>query len=59
MEVNESENPMAREDVASKARDLMSPILGKGACDKLITEVLRLESLKNIRELRPLLAASS
>jgi 2-methylcitrate dehydratase PrpD len=54
-----TENPMAREDVASKARDLMSPILGKGACAKLITEVLRLESLKNIRELRPLLAASS
>jgi 2-methylcitrate dehydratase PrpD len=54
-----TENPMAREDVVAKARDLMSPILGEQACVKLITEVLGLENVKNIRELRPLLALST
>ena len=53
-----TENPMTREDVASKARDLMSPILGEGACAKLITVVLGLESVKNIRELGSLLTVS-
>ena len=53
-----TENPMTREDVAAKARDLMSPILGEQGCAKLITEVLGLENVKNIRELRPLLAVS-
>jgi 2-methylcitrate dehydratase PrpD len=53
-----TENPMTREDVAAKARDLMSPILGEQACANLITEVLGLENVKDIRELRPLLVVS-
>jgi 2-methylcitrate dehydratase PrpD len=53
-----TENPMTREDVAAKARDLMSPILGEQSCTNLITEVLDLENVKDIRELRPLLVVS-
>ena len=53
-----TENPMAREDVAAKARDLISPILGEEPCAKLIKVVLGLENVKNIQELRPLLALS-
>jgi 2-methylcitrate dehydratase PrpD len=50
-----AENPMPREEVVAKCRDLMSPILGAPKCDKLIEKVLDLENLKNVRELRPLL----
>ena len=53
-----TENPMTREDVAAKARDLMSPILGEQSCTNLITKVLGLENVKDIRELRPLLVVS-
>src|ERR1700676_5503508 len=52
------ENRMEREDVAAKARDLISPILGEEPCAKLIKVVLGLENVKNIQELRPLLALS-
>jgi len=50
-----AENPMSREEVVAKARDLMTPVLGSAACDNLIAKVLALESLKDVRELRPLL----
>jgi 2-methylcitrate dehydratase PrpD len=50
-----AENPMSREEVVAKARDLMTPVLGSAAYDNLIAKVLALESLKDIRELRPLL----
>ena len=49
------ENPMIREEVVAKARDLMAPILGAAISTKLIDRVLALESAKDIRELRPLL----
>jgi 2-methylcitrate dehydratase PrpD len=49
------ENPMDREEVVAKARDLIVPILGATKCDALIQKVLAIESLKDIRELRPLL----
>jgi 2-methylcitrate dehydratase PrpD len=52
------ENPMTREEIVAKARDLMTPVLGAGACNNLIEKVLAIESLKNIRELRPLLQRS-
>ena len=48
-------NPMTREEVVEKARDLMTPVLGAAVCAKLIETVLNLESVKNIRDLRPLL----
>jgi 2-methylcitrate dehydratase PrpD len=49
------ENPMNREEVVAKARDLINPILGATKCDALIDKVLNLESAKTIMELRPLL----
>jgi 2-methylcitrate dehydratase PrpD len=49
------ENPMSREEVVAKARDLMTSVLGAVKCSKLIERILGLEGVKNIRELRPLL----
>ncbi len=49
------DNPMTREEVVAKARDLMGPILGTDASSKLIEKTLAIESVKDIRELRPLL----
>ena len=49
------ENPMNREEVVAKARDLINPILGATKCDALIDKVLNLENAKTIMELRPLL----
>ena len=50
-----AQNPMGRDEVVAKARDLMSPILGAPASANLIDRVFALESVKDIRELRPLL----
>jgi 2-methylcitrate dehydratase PrpD len=49
------ENPMTREEVVNKARDLVTPVLGKDTCSNLINKVLSLETLRTIRELRPTL----
>jgi 2-methylcitrate dehydratase PrpD len=49
------ENPMTRGEIVEKARDLMAPILGAKNCANLIEKVFHLESVKDIRELRPLL----
>jgi hypothetical protein len=46
---------MTREEVVAKARDLMTPVLGAERCGKLIQAALNIESLKSVRELRPLL----
>ncbi|MGA2992888.1 MAG: MmgE/PrpD family protein [Candidatus Korobacteraceae bacterium] len=48
-------NPMTREEVVAKARDLITPVLGLATCTALIDRVLAIENLKDIRELRPLL----
>jgi 2-methylcitrate dehydratase PrpD len=53
-----AENPMPREEVIAKARDLMTPILGAARCDKLIQTTMNLEGVKSVRELRPLLQRS-
>jgi 2-methylcitrate dehydratase PrpD len=53
-----AENPMPREEVVAKCRDLMNPILGVARCSKLIETTLNLERLKSVRELRPLLQRS-
>ncbi len=50
-----AQNPMPREEVIAKARDLMTPILGAERCGKLIQTAMNLEKLKSVRELRPLL----
>jgi hypothetical protein len=41
--------------VKNKARDLMAPVLGKEKTAKLIDRIFALESVTDIRELRPLL----
>jgi 2-methylcitrate dehydratase PrpD len=52
------ENPMSREEVVAKARDLIVPVLGATKCDALVEKLLSLETVKDIRELRPLLQRS-
>ena len=49
------DNPMPRDEVIAKARDLIAPVLGTAACSKLIERMLELEKVKDIRQLRPLL----
>jgi 2-methylcitrate dehydratase PrpD len=49
------DNPMTREEVAQKARDLVEPVLGKANCTTLIDKIFALENVKDIRELRGVL----
>jgi 2-methylcitrate dehydratase PrpD len=49
------DNPMTRDEVVAKARELMTPVLGAPKTAKLIDRVLGLDNVKDIRELRPLL----
>src|SRR5437016_10324944 len=51
-------NPMSRDEIVAKARDLIAPILGTAQCANLIERVLNLDRVKDIRELRPLLQRS-
>ena len=48
-------NPMTRDEVVDKARDLMGPVLGTATAGKLIETLLAIEALKDVRTLRPLL----
>ena len=50
-----AENPMTRQEVVEKCRDLVNPVLGAATTGKLIDRVLNLETVKSLRELRPLL----
>lgn len=52
------ENPMTREEVVAKATDLISPVLGAAAATKLVEGVMNLETVKNIRDMRPLLQSA-
>jgi 2-methylcitrate dehydratase PrpD len=49
------DNPMTREEVVQKCRDLVEPVLGKANCTTLIDKILGLEKVKDIRELRSVL----
>ncbi len=49
------ENPMTREQLVAKCRDLMTPVLGQPQAQRLIDRVLDLEHTNDVRELRPLL----
>jgi 2-methylcitrate dehydratase PrpD len=53
-----AENPMPREEVVVKCRDLLTPVLGADRTAKLIRTSFALETLKSVRELRPLLQRS-
>jgi 2-methylcitrate dehydratase PrpD len=48
-------NPMTRAEVIGKAGDLIAPVLGHEASARLIETVLAIETVPDIRALRPLL----
>jgi 2-methylcitrate dehydratase PrpD len=50
-----ADNPMTRDEVVAKARDLMTPIVGAANAGNLISTVLTLETVKDVRALRPFL----
>lgn len=50
-----SDNPMTRAEVVAKCRDLIAPHLGSDQTAKLIEKVLQMETVRNVRDLRPLL----
>jgi 2-methylcitrate dehydratase PrpD len=50
-----AENPMTRDEVVAKASDLITPVIGAAKCATLVEKVLALESINDIRELRPAL----
>jgi 2-methylcitrate dehydratase PrpD len=52
------ENPMTRDEVLAKARDLIAPILGAEKCAALLQKIFAVESVSDIRTLRPLLQLS-
>jgi len=53
------ENPLSTEEVNAKARSLMTPVLGSARTEQVIRRVNSLESLKNVRELRPFLTGAA
>ncbi|MGH9679406.1 MAG: MmgE/PrpD family protein, partial [Candidatus Acidiferrales bacterium] len=48
-------NPMTREEVVTKCTDLMAPVLGASKTKNFIEKIFNVETVKDIRELRPLL----
>jgi hypothetical protein len=46
---------MSRTEVIEKARDLTAPILGREKSDRLIETVFAIETVTDVRSLRPLL----
>jgi 2-methylcitrate dehydratase PrpD len=48
-------NPMPREEVVDKARDLIAPVLGASTAQSLIAALLSIETVQDIRSLRPLI----
>jgi 2-methylcitrate dehydratase PrpD len=53
-----ADNPMTRAELVDKARDLIAPVLGTSTCSNLIEKLLALETLRDVRELRPVLQRS-
>jgi 2-methylcitrate dehydratase PrpD len=52
------DNPMTREEVVQKCRDLVEPVLGKDNCTTLIDKIMGIEKVQDIRELRSVLQKS-
>jgi 2-methylcitrate dehydratase PrpD len=50
-----AENPMPREEIIAKARDLIAPVLGAEKFQRLSDAVFALENVRNVVELRPLI----
>lgn len=53
------ENPMTREEIESKVRDLVLPVIGNQRCDQLIKMIENLERVTDMREFRSLVAMGS
>jgi 2-methylcitrate dehydratase PrpD len=54
-----AENPMSRAEVDAKSYDLMAPVLGKARSRRLCETVWNLETVSDVRKLRPLLQEKS
>jgi 2-methylcitrate dehydratase PrpD len=50
-----AENPMSRQEVNTKAKDLMGPFLGAEQSQRLVDSIMSLERVADVRSLRPLL----
>jgi 2-methylcitrate dehydratase PrpD len=50
-----AQNPMTSAEIADKGMDLMAPTLGADRAKRLIDSIWRLESVADVRSLRPLL----
>ena len=50
-----AKNPMTRDEVDAKVLDLMAPVLGDGRARQLIDAVWDIETVKDVRDLRPLM----
>jgi 2-methylcitrate dehydratase PrpD len=48
-------NPMTREEVIDKARDLIAPVVGRDKAEQLVKSVYEIETVTDIRSLRPLI----
>jgi 2-methylcitrate dehydratase PrpD len=51
-------NPMSRAEVIEKARDLIAPVLGGETAQRLIDTVYAIESVADVRKMRPLLTGA-
>jgi 2-methylcitrate dehydratase PrpD len=51
------DNPMTTQEIEDKAHDLVAPIVGADRAGKLVEAVRSMETLRSVRELRPLLQA--
>jgi 2-methylcitrate dehydratase PrpD len=49
------DNPMERDEVVKKARDLLEPVLGRVKSGGLIDKIINIEKIGDVRELRKLL----
>ncbi len=50
-------NPMSRQEVEDKSLDLLAPVLGADRARSLIDRVFAIESVTDVRDLRPLLTS--
>jgi 2-methylcitrate dehydratase PrpD len=48
-------NPMPRNEIMDKARDLIAPVLGREKPERLIETVYAMEKVTSLRSLQPLL----
>jgi 2-methylcitrate dehydratase PrpD len=48
-------NPMTREEVIDKARDLIAPVVGRDKAEQLVKSVYEIETVTDIRSLRSLI----